>query len=188
MASTLSNIVIFTAGALVGSVVTYKLMKDRYEQEYDEYENEYEETDISDSSNDEHSENEEVVDIREYEKNITEMGYTNYSNSKSVEKEKDASDVDDGPYVIPPEEFDTLDDYEGVTYTYYADGVLADERDEIVEDVDDVVGLDSLETFGEYEDDSIFVRNDKLRLDFEILRDVRKYSDVVNTDPRLTEV
>jgi hypothetical protein len=49
--------------------------------------------------------------------------------------------------------------------------------------VDDVVGFESLNRFGEYEDDSVFVRNDRLKCDYEILLDRRKYSDVVNKKP-----
>ena len=49
-----------------------------------------------------------------------------------------------------------------------------------VEDVDNVVGEESLNCFGKYEDDSVFVRNDVLKADYEILLDERNYSDVVN--------
>ena len=89
------------------------------------------------------------------------------------------------PHVIPPEEFDTKPDYETVSLTYYADNVLADEMDDIVEDVDDRIGEDSLTHFGEYEDDSVFVRNDAMRIDFEILADQRKFSDLgkIVSDP-----
>ena len=85
---------------------------------------------------------------------------------------------DDAPYVIPPEEFGETD-YEIISLTYYADGILADDMDDIVDDVDDIVGADSLTHFGEYEEDSVFVRNDLREVDYEILRDPRKYSDVV---------
>jgi hypothetical protein len=84
------------------------------------------------------------------------------------------------PYVITPEEFGERDDYETASLTYFADGILADDTDQMVEDVDDTVGTDSLTHFGEYEDDSVFVRNDDLKCDYEILLDVRKYADVIS--------
>ena len=59
--------------------------------------------------------------------------------------------------------------------------------DDIVDNVDDVVGVDSLTHFGEYEEDSVFVRNDLLQTDYEILRDPRKYSDVVGDSPHQVE-
>ena len=82
----------------------------------------------------------------------------------------------DGPYVIPPEEYDE-NDYETESLTYYADGVLTDMYDNIIEDVEDTVGTDSLTHFGEYEDDSVFVRNDERQIDYEILLDSDKYYD-----------
>ena len=63
---------------------------------------------------------------------------------------------------------------------YYADGVLADDMDDEIEadDIDMLVGRDSLNHFGEYEMDSVFVRNDALKTDYEILLDLRNYSEV----------
>ena len=92
------------------------------------------------------------------------------------------------PYVISPEEFGEFEDYERISLSYYADQILADEDDEKVEDVDNVVGLESLAHFGEYEDDSVFVRNDRLKCDYEILLDQRTYSDVIKQRPHQTEV
>lgn len=133
-----------------------------------------------------------------YNNVISDKGYTNYSDfAKSDSDEEDDSDEDeeddledkpvyaerdtdmDEPYVISPEEFGELD-YEKISLTYYADDVLADEFDGLVENIDSIVGLESLNTFGEYEDDSVFVRNDKLRCDYEILKDLRRWEDVVN--------
>lgn len=82
-------------------------------------------------------------------------------------KEK-GGDIVNRPYVIKPEEFGN-GDYETVSFTYYSDGVLTDDFDNPIEDIDYYVGEESLDHFGEYEDDSVFVRNDNLKTDFEIL-------------------
>ena len=42
-------------------------------------------------------------------------------------------------------------------------------------DVDCFIGLESLKHFGEYGDDSVYVRNDELKADYEILLDDEKY-------------
>lgn len=84
------------------------------------------------------------------------------------------------PYVISPDDYGENDNYTQISLVYYAgDGVLADDEDEVVEDIEDTVGEDFAEHFGEYEDDSVFIRNDRLRCDYEILRDNRSFSDVV---------
>ena len=108
-------------------------------------------------------------------------------NAKKIIKEQKYGDTKMGqsnvkkncsPHVITPEEFGELYDYEKVSLIYYADGVLTDEDDNIVDDVDGIVGIDSLNMFGQYEEDSVYVRNDERRCDYEILMDERKYHQV----------
>ena len=58
------------------------------------------------------------------------------------------------------------------------DGFLADDMDELVDDIEDVVGFESLNHFGEYEEDAVHVRNDRLKADYEILVDTGNYNEV----------
>ena len=99
----------------------------------------------------------------------------------TVDKEDKVEDVEK-PYVIRPEEFGEIEDYELISLTHYSDGVLADDDDEEIEDeeVDEVVGADYADHFGEYEDDRVLVRNDRLKCDYEICLDQRKYSELHN--------
>lgn len=83
------------------------------------------------------------------------------------------------PYVITPDEFNDSD-YEVVTLMYYSDKVLADEDDNVIHDVNGVIGPEALSTFGRYLDDTVYVRDDLKRIDYEIIWDTRKYSSVVN--------
>ena len=85
----------------------------------------------------------------------------------------------DRPYVIPPEEFGELD-YNMISLTYYADDVIADDNNEIIDHIDETIGNDAINHFGEYEDDSVYIRNDALECDYEILRSEREYSDVAD--------
>ena len=128
----------------------------------------------------------EKPDLKEYAERLKKEGYTRYSDFGSDEEEKPVSEA--GPYVIPPEQFGDDEEYEQISLTYYADGVLADENDEVIEDVEDAVGIDSLNHFGEYEDDSVFVRNDARKCDYEILLDQRTYSEVAEDMPHQMEV
>ena len=113
--------------------------------------------------------------VEEYKEVITDCGYSAEPNTK---KGDEAVDL---PFVITPDEYGDFDDYDLVSLTYYADGVLTDSADEPIlnEDLDDFVGRDFANHFGEYEDDSVFIRNDRLKIDYEILRDLRTYEDVV---------
>lgn len=80
--------------------------------------------------------------------------------------------------MIPPEEFGELDDYDQVSLTYYEDNYLANDRKELVTDVEGIIGWDNINRIGEYEDDAIHVRNDELKIDYEILQVAYNYSDV----------
>lgn len=111
--------------------------------------------------------------ITEYTQRLQEAGYKDYSRTID---EKPSGMPGEVPYVISPDEFGELEDYTKVSLTYFADGVLADECGEIVDDVEEIIG-DGLDHFGEYEDDSVFVRSDAKRCDYEILKDLRDFSD-----------
>lgn len=104
---------------------------------------------------------------------MQEAGYKDYSRTID---EKPSGTPGEVPYVISPDEFGELEDYTKVSLTYFADGVLADECGEIVDDVEEIIG-DGLDHFGEYEDDSVFVRSDAKRCDYQILKDLRDFSD-----------
>lgn len=113
-------------------------------------------------------------------------GYVNYSDMQN-KKQKQEIAVD-RPYVIQPSDFGEFDDYEKISLTYTADGVLLDDMNEIVDDIEETVGEDSLEHFGEYEDDSVYVRNDAKKCDYEILLDQRNYQEIFETHPHRTEM
>lgn len=124
----------------------------------------------------------EKPDIVKYAEKLHKEGYTNYSTTAKP----DTPDLGE-PYVIPPEDFGEFDDYERINLIYWADQVLTDDNNEVVEDLEGSVGIDSLTTFGEYEDDSVFVRNSRLRCDYEILLDQRNFEDVIHAGPKRLE-
>ena len=200
MNTTMSNAVAFTIGVATGASIAYILIKKHFKkiaddeidtmreyfqnkraEEANALEEEPDEAEVKEAR-DEHQE--DKPNIREYASLIKKENYTNYSDTVA-DKKKEVDDVEK-PYVITPEEFGELD-YSTISLTYYSDGVLTYESDELVEDVDDIVGADFAEHFGEYEDDSVFIRNDRMKTDFEILVDKRNYSDVVETNPHSAE-
>lgn len=182
MKSILSKVVIFSLGAAAGSVVSWKLLKTKYEQIAQEeiesvrevYSKKQKELkkleELYNSSIKSNSEKEKPV---EDDKN-------QYRNIAEYYKKGGSESMKNKPYVVTPEEFGELDEYETISLTYYSDGILTDERDEPIDNVDELVGVESLDRFGEYEDDSVFVRNDRLKCDFEILADNREYTEIVN--------
>ena len=191
------TVIAFIAGVTIGSLVTWKFVETKYKQIADEeiksvveqFNSRQNGCDDTEPVEEEQAPwRVEKPDIMEYAARIKEARYAlDLHDAKNEEEEGGDEFMDsDKPYVISPEEFDELDDYEIRSFTYYEDGILTDEENHIVENVDELVGKDSLDTFGYYEQDSVFVRNDALKTDFEILRDVRNYTDV-HTMPHLED-
>ena len=209
------NVLMFAAGAAIGSAVTWKIVKDKYERIVQEeivsikeaFSNahndtkEQEETPEEDENPDEHHDRPECYgqinwdeledldeeeleepdynrsvedDVKEYENLIS-----NYTNEKGG-----ADTMSREPYVISPDDFASLDGYHVVELTYYLDGVLEDDEYHIVTDADELIGPKALTTFGEYEDDAVFVRNERLRTDFQILMDYRTYDEAKTVGPK----
>ena len=188
----------FIIGAASGATVAWYLLKDKYEtlaqEEIDsvkevfarpeqEMKDETVKRNVAEGIKDS---DRTKPDLKEYAEQLKKNGYTRYSDLSA--DDGGVSDKQTKPYVIPPEQFGDNEEHEQISLTYYADGVLADENDEVIEDVEDAVGIDSLNHFGEYEDDSVFVRNDARKCDYEILLDQRTYSEVVEDMPHQMEV
>lgn len=119
-------------------------------------------------------------DVVDYAKRVRAEGYTEYS--RTVNEKKDVDQATPSPYVISPNEFGEIEEYTRISLTYFADDVLADEYGEIVDDVEEIIG-DGLNHFGEYEEDSVFVRSDVKRCDYEILKDLRTFDTFLKTLP-----
>lgn len=177
----MNDVLIFVSGAALGSFITWKVIKKKYEQRAQEeidsvkevyYRAAQEAINILDEADEaqqlyEQGISEEKPDIDAYKKQLEELQYGNLQTNDSEK-----------PYVISPDDFGEFDEYRTVSLIYYSDAVLADELDEPIKDVDYVVGIDSLDHFGEYEDDYVYVRNDVLKCDYEIYLCEDKFSDL----------
>lgn len=176
MNNTLSKIIIFTAGAAIGSVVTWKLVKDKYEQiareEIKSIRDFYFSSENSEDPEKENDGSDFIEDKKDFDKIVKDAGYLmpqgSETSNKSIDKKEEDDDME--PYVIPPEEFDE-NDYETVSLYYFEDGTLQNAiTNEVIDDPEELVGSDFMYHFGEYEADSVYIRNDALETDFEILR------------------
>jgi hypothetical protein len=188
----------FAAGAAIGSAVTWKIVKDKYEkivqEELDSIREAFSDTPVDvqeDVTDDDESEYEQInwddlEDLDEEEDAESDDDMSEYARllNNYTKKEGGAENMAKEPYVISPYDFGEIDGYRTIDLTYYTDGILEDEDGNIVTDADELIGLKALTTFGEYEDDSVFVRNEGLRTDFEILKDYRTYDEANTIGPK----
>ena len=74
--------------------------------------------------------------------------------------------------IITEEEFGDYRDYEKQYLFYLRDKTLVDDQGNMIDDVDEYVGFDSIHQFNEYDDNHVYVRNYRLKTDFDIYRDM----------------
>jgi hypothetical protein len=129
-------------------------------------------------------ENPSLVELhKEYSRKIKDGGYTNYSNVEMNDESED--EVQENPFidVIDPDEFGDDDEFDQISLTFYADGILADDDDKIIDDVEGTISKYALLHIGEYEDDAVHVKNNKRRAYYEVLTDSRSYEKATGKKP-----
>lgn len=200
MKNTLSNVLIFVAGAAIGSAATWYFVKTKYEriaqEEIDSVKEEFAKHTYDGPQDIDEASVEEPDDIleddfypdgstkKEYADIVQGLGYRKYSEIGASQSQNtptvDATEGEGGPIVITPEEFGDKD-YKIVELTYWADNVVTDTKNKRIKDVESLLG-NTLERFGEHEPDALHVRNDEKKIDFEILRDLKRYGDFFGDD------
>ena len=192
----MKNLLCFVAGAAIGSVVTWKLIEKKYKDLADEEIESVIETFKNRKPRITKDNVKETVEkvINKYKepKEIVEDIVTaeRYSieNEEEIDEDDESNytiDIDNDdtvitPYVIEPEQFGEYNEYGTKTLTYYADNVLTDEIDNPItsEEMITMIGPDALDHFGEYEDDSVYIRDEMNEMDYEILKSEKKFSEI----------
>ena len=181
----MSKIIAFILGTGVGSLVTWKIIERRYKQIADEeiasVIDRFRNRDILKPlivENEKKTDDEKI----EYNDKIINMKYsTNEPLETPARREifvtPDGEEEEVEPYVITPDEYGEVDIYDTKCWTYYADFVLEDETGAIVSDPEKYIG-DGLSHFGEYADNSVFVRNENIECDYEILKHDRTFAEI----------
>lgn len=90
---------------------------------------------------------------------------------------KKALEEDRRPYIIDPSDYElTCSNYEKLTLLYYiSDDIVLDESEEEVNRFDLIGNVIMESGFDENEDEIIFVRNDKLMCDYEVVKVFTQY-------------
>ena len=174
----MKGLFIFAAGVVAGAVAGAYLVKDKVmadaKQEIEEVREYYKSKKETKKEEKPVEEKEETkVEEKEEYQEITRK-YTNYNKIEETPKQA----VNDMPYMINPEDFGEEEGYDTLTLTYFADRVLVDDVDDVIDDPDPVVGLENLKVFDEFNASAIYVRNDIWKTDFEILKDDWEWKDI----------
>ena len=185
----------FICGAAIGAATTWfiskKILSDKYakiaQEEIDSVKEHFTVPKVAKKETEKNDEKKEESQAKpsskptlaDYAKKV--KAYTNYSD---VEKEEKNADKKVSPYVISPDEYGEDEEYDQKELTYYADGILADEDDTIL-DADEVLGDGSIDHMGEFEDDVLHVKSESNKMYYEVLVDERSYEKATGKTPHL---
>lgn len=177
----------FVAGCITGAAVAGMYLKDKFaaiaQEEIDSIKDEYAVQTEEETSEKEDDEEESKIHssmIQDYKRTVEDTGYVNYNDisKKETKTKKTKKEYSHIEYIDPDESGEELE-YDRIELTLYGDGTLADDCDEIVDDVNLTVGADFMSHIGEFEAGVVHVKNNKLHAYYEVITDDRSYSDVV---------
>lgn len=156
----MKNILYFVLGSAIGSVVTWKLIEKKYKDLADE-------------------EIASVVETFKAQKPKKDISTNEVKETKTKKKTTKVTENIKQPYIITPEQYGEYDEYKTLSLLYLADDNLINDDNEIItEDRDKMLGVNALSHFGEYEDDSVYIRDEDKEIDYEILKSEKTYSEI----------
>ena len=155
-------------GFVAGASVAYLYLKNQMPEEVTEFvpvKNERWEEATEDGKDEEKEE-----DLKKANAIIAKNSYSQYYDEKVETKRDELEQASRSkPYIISPGEVGDIPGYDKFTLKYYRDGVLLDDANEPLDDATSIVGDRFMTHFGEYEEDTVYVRNDRTQADYEIL-------------------
>ena len=110
------------------------------------------------------------------------VNYSKISSENAVKPEECEHPKDDGeelePYVISPDDFESSQN-EKISVTFYGCGTICDDMDEPIDEAEFFGKIHVADHFGEYEEqpDLVFIRDPKLKLDYEVQRVLITYPE-----------
>lgn len=205
MTNNMRDILMVVAGAVIGAIVTslyysekeYKMLQDEADfceemglaiKKYEpgrvnpvkEKVNEADEAWVKANPNLERRDEDKVLVLKD--ERFKKLATPYQTMMKVVGKEERGFNESPTPYVITSEQFgEEMDHHDKLTIEYYAlDNTLVDDGEEIISDVEATIG-DAILSFGDGSDDAdvVYVRNEKMAIDYEVIRLNKSYSETV---------
>lgn len=181
--SMINSILTFVIGAGVGAVTSIFIVKKHYEEVSKQEIESVKEVYAKKKEMDEAAKLDE--DLKAVNEVIKKNDYATWSEER-VEKtavtdntgEDTDEDENENIYIIPGHEFGATDNIT-ITLWYWTDGTVTNDNKKIIGNVEDCIGDDFMAHFGDDENDpdAVYVRNDVQKIDYEILKEYRGFSD-----------
>lgn len=182
----MNKLFIFTSGVIVGAGLTYACIKGKYEkrlrEEVDSFREGRDKPEIKIKLTAEAETynvlNDKKEDTEKYEELTKE-----YSGDaeKVIEESVSEENISKAAYIISMEDYKEVNSYEKKSLNYYTeDEVLTDDEDNVIEDIDGTIGNYAISCLETYDDEVIYIRNEKISVDYEVVKVHESFSEYVD--------
>ena len=181
----MKNIIFFLGGVVLGSVTTYLIVKDKYEEQMNSeteqiktyYENKYKVEEEPEEEKKEEIVEERIVEEKDepdYQGIIQGLNYNQFSTKVGDKPAK-------RPYLISMDDYNTDTKYIKKIVSLFEDDEVCMDNDtkEVMDNVAKDIGIDNLEYIAQNGDSEIYVRNDQLGIDYNIVSEPGSYEDFI---------
>ena len=177
----MNKVVIFTIGLTIGGVAGYFYGKKKFKSDFDRSDNNvageapddyYESEEVNTKAAEEAEANRDKPDIMQYAKALASIRKN--SGDKYFEDTRNYS-------YISPDDFGDDGEYDTETWYYMSDVILVDSQHKLVDNFVEKVGNFTTH----FEDDQVCIKNDKLKMYIEILRDNESYEEWIQEHPSM---
>lgn len=195
MKSVIFNVLAFSCGAAVGILGTRAYFKRKYQEIADseiesmkKFYEKHTEKEEKEPENDKKLEfpvTEKTslsLDVSPEKADFYRTRYYTLSNDLAESENPRESAENNAQYQIDVDEFDLVNGYSKEEYAYYMeDGTLVDSHDNVII-IGDTVSIDNIDSFEKAAEDVWFIRNERLKTDFELTKVYASYGDIVGDE------
>ena len=172
------EILCFAIGAAAGFGTATYLMKTKYEAMVEEETKSAMEW-VKNKGSEKDKDSDESMSHSDEVNKYNEIAPNYNTIAKKVEEtglldENEPYRISEGDYLMDD------DEYGKVSLDYYSDDHSLYEDGEFISNIEDVVGSDNLEMFKSIDEDVMYVRNEKFKIDYEICKIIGSYSEGMN--------
>lgn len=184
----MKSLLMFIGGLTIGAGVSWIYHKNKYENmiqdEIESLREHYQGKEEKHMTKEEFEsyidENEEECSEFDEENERREVEYEEMTSRYQSSEENDMVEKYKKPFVVTPEDFASVPGFDTDTFYYYANDIIANGDHKIVEDVEYILGMPVSDVFDQFgtnlgDEDSVYIRNMRLKCDFEVLRNEEEF-------------